>query len=119
MFKDRRSNTPIDELWLHVMLAAIGETLEKEGENEVTGVVINIRRGYYRIAIWTRSTGGPLGPGQGVSQRTLEQGVETLTDIGRKFKDVLRLPPRDQVEFIGHTESSRSGTSRAGSRFVV
>jgi len=50
-FKDKR--IPIDELWLHVMLAAIGETLEEEGDGEVMGVVVNVRKGFYRIGVWT------------------------------------------------------------------
>jgi len=37
------------------MLAAIGETLEKEGDNEVMGVVVNARKGFYRIGLWTRT----------------------------------------------------------------
>lgn len=38
------------------MLAAIGETLENEGDNEVMGVVVNIRKGFVRLGLWTRST---------------------------------------------------------------
>jgi len=37
------------------MLAAIGETLEKEGDDEVMGVVVNARKGFYRIGLWTKS----------------------------------------------------------------
>lgn len=111
------NTTPIDELWLHVMLAAIGETLEKEGDNEIMGVVVNVRKGYYRISAWTRSIGGPLGPGQGAPNRP--GGVDILMEIGKKFKDVLRLPPREPVEFSGHTESARSGSSRANAKFSV
>jgi translation initiation factor 4E len=37
------------------MLAAIGETLEKEGDEEVMGVVVNARKGFYRIGLWTRT----------------------------------------------------------------
>ena len=37
------------------MLAAIGETLEKEGDDEVMGVVVNARKGFYRIGLWTKT----------------------------------------------------------------
>ena len=37
------------------MLAAIGETLEKEGDEELMGVVVNARKGFYRIGLWTRT----------------------------------------------------------------
>lgn len=117
MFKEKRS-VPIDELWLHVMLAAIGETLEKEGDDEVMGVVVNVRRVYYRVGVWTRSIGGALGLGPGASNRSAEQRVEILMNIGKMFKEVLRLPARELVEFSGHTESARSG-NRATARFAV
>jgi len=115
--KERLSNVSIDELWLHVMLAAIGETLEKEGDNEIMGVVVNVRRGFHRVSVWTRSVGGPLGPGQGASNRP--GGTEILMEIGGKFKEVLRLPPRESVEFSSHTESARNRTSRANVKFSV
>lgn len=68
-----KRNVGIDELWLYTvppppitalgdrsadsvqMLAAIGETLEKEGDDEVMGVVVNARKGFYRIGLWTKS----------------------------------------------------------------
>jgi hypothetical protein len=46
-FKDKRS-VPIDEIWTHVLLSAIGETLENEDDGEVMGVVVNVRKGFYR-----------------------------------------------------------------------
>jgi hypothetical protein len=51
----------IDELWLHAQLAAIGETLEDEDDNEVMGVVVNVRKGFYRIGLWTRTVGKSKG----------------------------------------------------------
>lgn len=98
------------------MLAAIGETLEKEGDSEVMGVMINIRKGYYRIGVWTRTTGGMIRPGPGVTGRTTDEGRETLMEIGRRFKEVLR---RDTVEFSGHTESAHIGSSRARPKYTV
>lgn len=119
-FKEKRSVT-IDELWLNVMLAAIGETLEKEGDSEVMGVVVNIRKGFYRIGVWTRSIGGPIraNPSTGKPGRTADEGKETLMEIGRRFKEVLKLPERETVEFSGHTESASSGSSRAKAKFTV
>jgi len=95
------------------MLAAIGETLEKEGDNEVMGVVVNVRKGFFRIGLWTRTIGG------GAEGRTPKEGREALLEIGRRFKDVLKLEQRDQVEFSGHTESAHSGSTRAKAKFVV
>ncbi|KAL1994445.1 hypothetical protein VTN49DRAFT_1915 [Thermomyces lanuginosus] len=115
-FKDKRS-VPIDELWLHAQLAAIGETLENEGDNEVMGVVVNVRKGFYRIGLWTRTTGKSI-PGDPLTEgRSPAKSREILENIGRRFKEVLRV--EDQIEFSGHTESAHAGTSRAKAKFVV
>jgi len=106
-FKDKRA-VQIDELWLHVMLAAIGETLESENDKEIMGVVVNVRKALYRIGLWTKSTGGGKNG----------NGREPLMEIGRKFKEVLKLN-KEFVEFSGHTESAHSGSSRVKAKFVA
>ncbi|KAI9739664.1 MAG: eukaryotic translation initiation factor 4E [Cirrosporium novae-zelandiae] len=122
-FKDKRS-VPIDDLWLHVMLAAIGETLEQDGDGEVMGVVVNVRKGFYRIGLWTRTVGksvpgGGDGDVAGGKGRSPEKGREVLMRIGRNFKDVLRLKDTESLEFSGHTESAHSGSSRAKPKFTI
>ncbi|KAL2167322.1 hypothetical protein VTG60DRAFT_1423 [Thermothelomyces hinnuleus] len=122
-FKDKRS-VNIDELWLHTMLAAIGETLEDEDDGEVMGVVVNVRKAFYRIGVWTRTMGRHI-PGRGDGDiaggkgRSAEKGKEILMAIGRRFKNVLKLPPNEVVEFSGHTESAHSGSTRAKAKMVV
>ncbi|KAI9810184.1 MAG: eukaryotic translation initiation factor 4E [Pycnora praestabilis] len=122
-FKEKRS-VPIDELWLHVMLSAIGETLENEDDGEVMGVVVNVRKGFYRIGLWTRTVGKSV-PGGGEADvaggkgRSPEKGKDVLMGLGKRFKDVLRLKETEQVEFSGHTESAHNGSSRAKAKFVV
>jgi translation initiation factor 4E len=113
-FKDKKSIN-IDALWLHVMLAAIGENLEDEDDNEVMGVVVNVRRGFYRIGLWTRS----IGRADQARGRTPEQGRETLLKIGRRFKEALQLKENENVEFSGHTDSAHSGSTRAKAKFTV
>ncbi|KAI5791955.1 translation initiation factor eIF 4e-like domain-containing protein [Geopyxis carbonaria] len=108
-FKDKRA-VPIDELWLHVMLAAIGETLEADEAHEVMGVVVNVRKAFYRIGVWTKTTGNVKG-GQGGNQK------EALMEIGKRFKEVLKLKERDLVEFSGHTDSAHSGSTRAKAKY--
>lgn len=117
-FKDKR-NTLIDDLWLHVMLAAIGETLEKEGDSEVMGVVVNVRKAFFRIGLWTRTIGGQVRAGGNSKPRTAEEGKATLMEIGKRFKEALGLKAEELVEFSGHTESAHSGSSRAKAKFVV
>ncbi|KAJ5698083.1 Eukaryotic translation initiation factor 4E-1 [Penicillium macrosclerotiorum] len=115
-FKDKRS-VPIDDLWLHAQLAAIGETLEADADNEVMGVVVNVRKGFYRVGLWTRTVGKSI-PGD-KNARTPAQGKDVLEAIGRRFKEVLRLKEADVVEFSGHTDSAHSGSTRAKAKYTV
>ncbi|KAF2654323.1 eukaryotic translation initiation factor 4E [Lophiostoma macrostomum CBS 122681] len=116
-FKEKKSIN-IDALWLHVMLAAIGENLEDEDDNEVMGVVVNVRRGFYRIGLWTRTVGKAL-PGDQGKGRSTDQGKEVLLKIGKRFKQSLQLKESEAVEFSGHTDSAHSGSTRAKAKFVA
>jgi translation initiation factor 4E len=107
-FKDKRA-VPIDDLWLQVMLAAIGETLETDEAKEVMGVVVNVRKAFYRIGVWTRTTGAGKSGGN----------KDALMEIGKRFKEVLKLKDRDLVEFSGHTDSAHSGSTRAKAKYTV
>ena len=123
-FKDKRA-TPIDDLWLHIMLSAIGETLERDpSDGEVMGVVVNVRKGFYRIGLWTKTVGksvpgGGEGDVAGGKGRSPEKSKDILMALGKKFKEVLRLKENDQVEFSGHTESAMSGSTRAKPKHVA
>jgi translation initiation factor 4E len=113
-FKDKKAIN-IDALWLHVMLAAIGENLEDEEDNEVMGVVVNVRRGFYRVGLWTRS----VGKANQAKGRTVEQARDALNKIGKRFKQALQLKDNEVVEFSGHTDSAHSGSTRAKAKFTV
>jgi translation initiation factor 4E len=117
-FKDKRA-VPIDELWLHAQLAAIGETLENDDDKEVMGVVVNVRKGFYRIGLWTRTVGKSLPNDKRTEGRSVAKGKEVLESIGRRFKEVLRLKDADIVEFSGHTDSANSGSTRAKAKYTV
>lgn len=107
------------------MLAAIGETLEtNEDDGEVMGVVVNVRKPYYRLGLWTKTVGksipgGGEGDVAGGKGRPVEKSKEVLMNLGRKFKEVMKLSGGEQVEFSGHTESARAGSTRANAKFVV
>ncbi|PSK50388.1 putative eukaryotic translation initiation factor 4E-3 [Elsinoe australis] len=104
-FKEKKPN---DDIWLNVLLAAIGEQLEDEEDNEVMGVVVNLRKSFYRICLWTRTAG----KGGSSSKNVLEK-------IGKRFKDVLTIKESEAVEFMGHQDSANSGSSRARAKFSV
>lgn len=106
------------------MLAAIGETLEEEEDGEVMGVVVNVRKAFFRVGVWTRTTGKHI-PGRGDGDvaggkgRSVDKGREILLSIGRRFKEVLKLPAAELLEFSGHTDSAHSGSTRAKAKFTV
>ncbi len=119
-----RKGVPIDDLWLHVMLAAIGKTLEDENDGEVMGVVVNVRKTFYRVGLWTRTVGkkipgGGDGDTAGGKGRTEDKGKEVLTRIGMKFKEIMALKESEQVDFTGHTDSAHSGSTRARAKLAV
>ncbi|KAI0452317.1 translation initiation factor eIF 4e-like domain-containing protein [Xylaria acuta] len=122
-FKDKRS-IDINDLWLQTMMAAIGETLEEEDDGEVMGVVVNVRKAFFRIGVWTRTIGKSI-PGRGDGDvaggkgRSPEKGQKVLLAIGQRFKETLNLPASESVEFSGHTDSAHSGSTRARAKFVV
>jgi translation initiation factor 4E len=106
------------------MLAAIGEMLENDDDGEVMGVVVNVRKAFYRIGLWTRTVGksipgGGDGTGAGGKGRNTEKGKEVLMGIGKRFKEVMKLRDGDVCEFSGHTDSASSGSSRAKAKFTV
>lgn len=107
------------------MLAAIGETLETNADDgEVMGVVVNVRKGFYRIGLWTKTVGksvpgGGEGDVAGGKGRSPEKSKDVLMGLGHKFKDVLKLRDAEVVEFSGHTESAHSGSTRAKAKFTV
>lgn len=106
------------------MLAAIGNTLEDEDDGEVMGVVVNVRKAFYRIGVWTRSVGKPI-PGRGDGDvaggkgRSAEKGKEALLSVGRRIKEVLQLPPSEQMEFSSHTDAAHAGSTRARAKITV
>ena len=107
------------------MLAAIGETLERDHlDGEVMGVVVNVRKGFYRIGLWTKTVGKAV-PGAGEGDvaggkgRSPEKSKEVLMELGRRFKTVMKLKDSEPVEFSGHTESAHSGSTRAKAKYTV
>ncbi|KXJ91340.1 translation initiation factor eIF 4e-like domain-containing protein [Microdochium bolleyi] len=122
-FKEKR-NVDINEIWLHTMLGAVGETLEDEEDGEVMGVVVNVRKAFFRVGVWTRTIGKAI-PGRGDGDvaggkgRPPAKGQEILMNIGHRFKEILQLPPNEVVEFSGHTDSAHSGSTRAKAKYTV
>jgi len=94
----------LDTYWLYTMLACIGETWGEEGEDEVCGCVVSLRKAADRIALWTR---------------TSSKEVATMA-IGRHFKRALELPDNMTLGYQSHTDSmSRNSSFANSSRYEV
>ena len=104
---------------MNITLAAIGEMLEDEQDNEVMGVVVNIRKAFWRVGLWTR-TAGQAPKGKNVDANAdKDEPRKRLERIGKRFKEVLALPPQEQVEFSGHQDSAHQGSSRAKAKYTA
>lgn len=90
----RNAMQVIDDLWLRGLLAVIGETIEDD-ENEVNGIVLNIRKQVIRVGIWTKDCDEPK-----------------LATIGERLKKVLKLPDDQKVEFMSHDTFNNKGPAQ-------
>lgn len=84
----------INDLWLRGLLAVIGETIEDD-ENEVNGIVLNVRRANFRVAIWTKDCDS-----------------SKLVTIGERFKKVLKLDDDQKLEFMSHDTFNAKGNAQ-------
>lgn len=82
----------MDKLWLHTLLAIIGENFTDE--NEVNGVVISLRKGRNRIALWTRHDNAK------VAQR-----------VGQEWKKILMLPQTVKLGFTSHSQAMKKSSA--------
>lgn len=82
-------------------------------------MVVNVRKGFYRIGLWTRTVGKSIPGDKNGEARSADKGREILMGLGKRFKEVLRIRDTEVVEFSGHTDSAHSGSTRAKAKFVV
>ncbi|EGV62945.1 eukaryotic translation initiation factor 4E [Yamadazyma tenuis] len=88
-FGNRREiNATINDLWLRGLLSIIGETIEDD-EDEVNGIVLNIRKQVIKIGIWTKDC-----------------DETKLKTVGERLKKVLKLAEEQRVEFTSHDASN-------------
>ncbi|KAI8093337.1 translation initiation factor eIF 4e-like domain-containing protein, partial [Halteromyces radiatus] len=86
-FPRNRTGEAINNYWLHTILAMIGEQFAYE--DEICGAVVSVRKVFFRIALWIKSSEN-------------EQIVQT---IGQQLKEFLEVPPNLQVEFAPHGDA--------------
>lgn len=107
----------VDKMWLHTMLAAIGETFDPSPtgnpvESLITGVIVSVRPQFYRLSIWTRTAPNPADEDSKLKDR--------IESVGKHFKmsvlgyaEGARLggPLATEVEFQSHKDSEKKGKS--------
>ncbi|CAG8572096.1 24784_t:CDS:2 [Dentiscutata erythropus] len=98
-FPRNKTGDDINDLWLFTMLACIGESFDHA--DEVCGAVVSVRKIFYRISLWTRTS-----------------NKEICEPLGRQMKLTLNLNPNQQLEFQPHSDSIKSG-SHSKERLVV
>lgn len=90
-FRANKRSLNIDEIWLKVLLGMIGGTLDNEiaEQEEINGAFVSVRKAGIKVNLWTKNTSQDL-----------------LRNVGLRFKEILGLGDRDEVEFSAH-ESGR------------
>ncbi|KAI9473492.1 MAG: eukaryotic translation initiation factor 4E-1 [Benjaminiella poitrasii] len=94
-FPRNRTGEAINDYWLNLILAMLGEQFKYE--DEICGAVVSVRKMFYRVALWIKS-----------SERN-----ETTETIGRQLKEFLNLNSNLAVEFTPHGDSAaKSGENK-------
>ncbi|CAI5485112.1 unnamed protein product [Closterium sp. Yama58-4] len=83
-----RSKEYLDNMWLHLMLAMIGEQID-EG-NDICGAVVSIRPNKDRVALWTKSAAS--------------ESIQT--SIGKQLKEILGIT--EQIGFSSFADQKGS-----------
>ncbi|KAG9306158.1 hypothetical protein G9A89_016062 [Geosiphon pyriformis] len=91
-FPRNKTGEDINDLWLYTMLACIGETFDFP--DEICGAVVSVRKIFYRISLWTRTT----------------NNVDVAKNLGRHLKTTLGLNSGQSLEFQPHSDSIKSGS---------
>lgn len=72
----------LDEYWVNTILTVIGEGFGPDESDDITGIVLNIKRGSDRIAIWTKSA----------------LNEELQRRVGNRWRETANISPR--MEYI-------------------
>ncbi|KAL1921018.1 uncharacterized protein VTP21DRAFT_11653 [Calcarisporiella thermophila] len=90
-FPRNRTGEEINNYWLYTVLACIGEAFD--ADDEICGAVVSVRKIFYRISLWTRTS----------------NNREVTEKIGRQLKETLNIPPNNILEFQSHSDAQKSG----------
>ncbi|KAG2187931.1 hypothetical protein INT44_000681, partial [Umbelopsis vinacea] len=85
--RTKQMGEAVNQLWLNAILACIGEQFKLE--DEICGVVLSVRKSFFRLAVWTKSA----------DNRDLAEA------LGKEIKEVLELEEAT-VEFMPHGDQA-------------
>lgn len=94
----RRVGEEVNKHWLNALLACIGENYDHE--NEVCGIVLAVRKAFFRLSLWTRTA----------ANRTAAES------IGRQLKQALEATTN--LEYLPH-DPAKAGISEQDGRIIV
>jgi len=98
-FKTTQRETHLNKYWLDTILAIIGN--EFEDVEEITGVVMSVRKVNDRISIWTQNAAH--------KERNLA--------IGQKMKDILEI--QGKISYFSHADAMANTTQRPRARYEL
>lgn len=79
----------LDKMWLWLVLACIGCTLEEEGD-QICGAVVNVRKSQDKLQLWT----------------TDAENKDAVMRIGTTLKKILELPDVFPLGYQGHFQKN-------------
>lgn len=91
----------LDEYWVNTILTVIGEGFGPDESDDIAGIVLNMRRGTNRIAIWTKSA--------------LNEDVQMR--IGKRWRETAAITAR--MDYSSFKEVLASSSSRPRSRYSI
>lgn len=92
----------LDQYWLNLLLAVIGEQFDGDASNEICGVVINIRNKQDRLSIWTKTA----------------SNESAQIRIGKVMKEALELGENGRLGYTSHDDAAKQD-KKAKDRYTV
>ncbi|SPQ97688.1 Eukaryotic initiation factor 4E [Plasmodiophora brassicae] len=90
----------LNEIWLHTVMAMIGENFN-EYSDHICGAVISVRPQKDRIALWTKTASDEA----------------AVIAIGKQWKSLLNLGDGFRITYQAHKESMKTNKNRGGSLY--
>lgn len=96
-FPKNKAGDTINEHWMNLLLAVIGERLAEA--EDVCGAVVSVRKSFYRIALWIKTS----------------SDEEKVEKISKQLGQVLSLPEEIEIEYVPHVDATAKATAALAS----